>query len=286
MKTHLFIAAAAIMVSSCNQAELDKSSHDKDSLQSVVNERDISLNDFIASFNEVESNLDSIAVRQHIILSHTDKNSELKKDQKARINSEIQAINELMEQNRKKLADLNHKLKNSGNKNAELMKTIATINNQLAHKDQELSELNTKLLELNAQVATLNTSVDTLNKRNQAQSQTIDERTMALHTAYYVMGKSGELKDAKIIDRQGGLLGIGRTSKLNSDFDNSKFTRIDYTQTSSIAVNSDMKIITSHPTGTFMLEKDAKDKDIVKNIVITDPEKFWSTSKYLVIVKN
>ena len=109
---------------------------------------------------------------------------------------------------------------------------------------------------------------------------------MALHTAYYVMGKSGELKDAKIIDRQGGLLGIGRTSKLNSDFDNSKFTRIDYTQTSSIAVNSDMKIITSHPTGTFMLEKDAKDKDIVKNIVITDPEKFWSTSKYLVIVKN
>lgn len=286
MKTHLFIAAAAIMVSSCNQSELDKSSHDKDSLQSVVNERDISLNDFIASFNEVESNLDSIAVRQHIILSHTDKNSELKKDQKARINSEIQAINELMEQNRKKLADLNHKLKNSGNKNAELMKTIATINNQLAHKDQELSELNTKLLELNAQVATLNTSVDTLNKRNQAQSQTIDERTMALHTAYYVMGKSGELKDAKIIDRQGGLLGIGRTSKLNSDFDNSKFTRIDYTQTSSIAVNSDMKIITSHPTGTFMLEKDAKDKDIVKNIVITDPEKFWSTSKYLVIVKN
>ncbi len=286
MKTHLFIAAAAIMVSSCNQAELDKSSHDKDSLQSVVNERDISLNDFIASFNEVESNLDSIAVRQHIILSHTDKNSELKKDQKARINSEIQAINELMEQNRKKLADLNHKLKNSGNKNAELMKTIATINNQLAHKDQELAELNTKLLELNAQVATLNTSVDTLNKRNQAQSQTIDERTMALHTAYYVMGKSGELKDAKIIDRQGGLLGIGRTSKLNSDFDNSKFTRIDYTQTSSIAVNSDMKIITSHPTGTFMLEKDAKDKDIVKNIVITDPEKFWSTSKYLVIVKN
>lgn len=286
MKTHLFIAAAAIMVSSCNQAELDKSSHDKDSLQSVVNERDISLNDFIASFNEVESNLDSIAVRQHIILSHTDKNTELKKDQKARINSEIQAINELMEQNRKKLADLNHKLKNSGNKNAELMKTIATINNQLAHKDQELAELNTKLLELNAQVATLNTSVDTLNKRNQAQSQTIDERTMALHTAYYVMGKSGELKDAKIIDRQGGLLGIGRTSKLNSDFDNSKFTRIDYTQTSSIAVNSDMKIITSHPTGTFMLEKDAKDKDIVKNIVITDPEKFWSTSKYLVIVKN
>lgn len=286
MKTHLFIAAAAIMVSSCNQAELDKSSHDKDSLQSVVNERDISLNDFIASFNEVESNLDSIAVRQHIILSHTDKNSELKKDQKARINSEIQAINELMEQNRKKLADLNHKLKNSGNKNAELMKTIATINNQLAHKDQELAELNTKLLELNAQVATLNTSVDTLNKRNQAQSQTIDERTMALHTAYYVMGKSGELKDAKIIDRQGGLLGIGRTSKLNSDFDNSKFIRIDYTQTSSIAVNSDMKIITSHPTGTFMLEKDAKDKDIVKNIVITDPEKFWSTSKYLVIVKN
>ena len=109
---------------------------------------------------------------------------------------------------------------------------------------------------------------------------------MALHTAYFVVGKSNDLQDAKIIDRKGGLLGIGRTSKLSQDFDNSKFTRIDYTVTNNIAINSDMKIVTSHPTNSYTLEKDTKDNDLVKNIVITNPELFWSASKYLVVIKD
>ena len=47
-----------------------------------------------------------------------------------------------------------------------------------------------------------------------------------------------------------------------------------------------MKIITSHPSESYTLEKDAAKKDKVKNIVITNPDKFWSASKYLVVVKD
>jgi hypothetical protein len=47
-----------------------------------------------------------------------------------------------------------------------------------------------------------------------------------------------------------------------------------------------MKIITSHPSDSYTLDKDASDKDKVTNIVITNSEKFWSTSKYLVVVKD
>ena len=286
MKNYLFIAAAIVLLSSCNHAELDQSNRAKDSLTSVVNERDASINEFIASFNDMERNLDSVAIRQHIIAVNSDKPGELKPNQKARINDEIAAINNLMDQNRKQLAELKRKLKNSSGKNALLEKTIATLNDQLCEKDIELADLNAKLNALNAQVAQLQTSVDTLTAQNGAQFKTIADETMALHTAYYVIGKSNELQDSKIIDRKGGLLGIGKTSKLSGDFDNSKFTRIDYTQTSSIAVNSEMKMITSHPSDSYTLDKDDKDKDLVKNIVITNPEKFWSTSKYLVIVKD
>src|SRR5207253_11489062 len=82
----------------------------------------------------------------------------------------------------------------------------------------------------------------------------------------------------------GGLLGMGKTSKLSSNFDNSKFTKIDYTQTTVIAVNSDnVKIITSHPTDSYKMENDSKKKGVVRNLVITNPEKFWSASKYLVV---
>jgi hypothetical protein len=286
MKNYIIIAVAAFLMSACNQSELADSKQKNDSLMSIVNERNTAINEFIASFNEVESNLDSVAVRQHIISTNTEQKGELKPNQKTRINEEIASINELMEQNRKKLADLNRKLKSSTNKNKELEKMIVTINNQLEQKNVELTALNEKLNNLNAEVAQLQTSVTTLTDESNAKSMTIAEDTKALHTAYYVVGKSGELQDAKIIDRKGGLLGIGKTSKLTADFDNSKFTRIDYTQTGAIAVNSEMKMITSHPSDSYTLDKDAKDKNKVKNIVISNPEKFWSTSKYLVVVKD
>ena len=286
MKYYFLIAVAALLFSSCKQKELDQSNHDKDSLMGVVSEREASLNDFIASFNDVERNLDSVAAKQHVIVQTTDKTGELKPNQKTRINDEIAAINALMDQNRKKIAALNSKLKSSGNKNAQLEKTIETLNEQLVQKYAELKELNSRLDALNAQCAQLETSVNILTAENDAKSQTISDVTTALHTAYYVVGKSKELKDDKIIDRKGGLLGIGKTSKIAADFDNSKFTKIDYTQTTTIPVNSEMKMITSHPSDSYTLDKDASDKDKVTNIVITNSEKFWSASKYLVVVKD
>ena len=286
MKNYLFIAAAAFLMTACNQAEVDKGKHDNDSLLSVVSERDASINEFISSFNDVERNLDTVASRQHIINASTEKKGEFRQNQKDRINTEIAAINDLMDKNRKKLSDLNRKLKNSSHKNVELEKMIATITVQLSQKDIELTALNEKLNNLNVQVAQLQTSVNTLTEEGNAKSATIANDTKELHTAYFVVAKSDELQDDKIIDRKGGLLGIGRTSKLSADFDNSKFTRIDYTVTGTITVNSEMKIITSHPSDSYTLEMDTKDKDMVKSIVITNPEKFWSTSKYLVVVKE
>lgn len=292
MKNYLLIATATVLatatifMSSCNQKELADSNTSNDSLTTVLLERDSIMNLFIASFNDVERNLDSVAIRQHLLIVSTDKPGEFKPNQTARINAEIEAINNLMDQNRKQIAELSRKLKNSGNKNTQLAKTIATLNDQLAQKDIELASLNEKLNNLNAQVIELQTAVTALTEDGNAKAQIIIEETAALHTAYFVIGKTKDLEDDKLIDRQGGLLGMGKTSRLSGDFDNSKFTKIDYTQTTSIAINSEMKIITSHPTDSYKLERDAKDKDLVKNLIITNPEKFWSSSKYLVVVKG
>lgn len=286
MKIYLILAGAVLFFSSCNRKELADSKQANDSLSNVVSEREASLNEFIASFNEVERNLDSVAVKQHMIVKSADKPGEMSKDQKARINDQIAAINDLMEENRKKISELSRKLKGSSAKNATLEKTLATLSDQLNQKNLELEYLNAQLSALNAQVAQLEINVSTLSAENDEQSKTIEAETAALHSAYYVIGKSSELQDVKIIDRKGGLLGLGRTSQLRSDFDNSMFTRIDYTQTSNIAVNAEIKIITSHPSDSYKLEKDSKHKDVVKSIVITNPEKFWSASKYLVVIKK
>jgi predicted nuclease with TOPRIM domain len=286
MKYYLLMIATMLMMSACNQKKLAETEHEKDSLIAVLNQRDSSLNEFIGSFNDVERNLADVTEKQHVINVTTGKETELKSNQKERIKEQIAAINNLMDDNRKKIDELNRKIKSSSGKNAQLQKMVTTLNDQLAQKNKELADLNDKLNALNAQVGQLQTSVNSLTEENTSKTQTIAEQTTALHTAYYVVGKTKQLQDAKIIDRSGGLLGIGKTAKLSGNIDNSKFTRIDYTQTTSIPVNSEMKIVTSHPSDSYTLEKDTKDKDKVTSITITNPEKFWSESKYLVVLTH
>ena len=65
------------------------------------------------------------------------------------------------------------------------------------------------------------------------------------------------------------------------------FTAMDYTKTTEISINGrNAKVITSHPSDSYLLEVDKTNNEIIKNITIINPEKFWSVSKYLVIVKD
>jgi uncharacterized coiled-coil protein SlyX len=284
MKYFILLAAVALTFSSCNRAELERQKRMNDSLQSIVNDRDSSLSSYLGDFTSIEKNLDSISRKQNIISSSAENPAEFKQTPKDRINNQIAAINDLMEKNAKKLAELNRKLKASGNKNRTLQKMIETLNSQLAEKTSELAALNEKLASMSAEIAQLHTSLDSMAIENTTTHQTLTETTTALHTAYYIIGKQKELADKKIIDRTGGVLGIGRTASLNRNVDNSQFTKIDYTQVTTIPVNSKAKIATAHPSDSYNLDQDAK--KVVHNIIITNPEKFWSASKYLVVIKQ
>jgi hypothetical protein len=161
------------------------------------------------------------------------------------------------------------------------------MNGQLMQKDAELADLNTRLASLNLQVAQLITDVDTLTAENQRVNQTLNETKTALHAAYFVVGGRKDLEKSKVIDHKGGLLGIGTTKKLNENADPSQFTQIDYTQTTTIPVNGqNVRLVTSHPTDSYSLEKDGTNSKKVKNVVINDPDKFWRSSKYLVVMKD
>jgi uncharacterized coiled-coil protein SlyX len=294
MKKVVFAVIGLVSMAACNQGENEKLTRRNDSLAfvldekiAILNERDSSLNNFVSAFNEIEANLDSVAARQKIVSSYAggDKN-ELNKDRKANINAQIEAINELMIKNRKQIAQLSKNLKNSKEKNVLLEKTIETLTAQIAQKDTELAELNSKLTSSNAQVLTLSTRVDSLSEQNVAKTGTINSQIAKMHTAYYRVGELKTLKEEKVIEQKGGVLGIAKTAVLSKDFDTTKFTNIDYTKVTKIPVNgSDVKIITNHPSGSYTLVQDGE-KGKVTDLTVTNPEVFWSRSNYLVITKK
>ena len=67
----------------------------------------------------------------------------------------------------------------------------------------------------------------------------------------------------------------------NKDFNKDYFTRIDLRVTKTIKLYSkSAKLMTNHPEGSYSLEKDAQGQYVLR---ITNPQNFWSVSKYLVI---
>jgi uncharacterized coiled-coil protein SlyX len=284
MKNILVYVLSIILLAGCeyHKEELAQDAKTRDSLMSIVSSKDAVINDFLGSFNEIENNLMAVTQKQNQVSSDASAaGSDIKKPTKEKINEQINAINELMEKNKKKIAELQGKLKNSNGKMAELEKMIATLNDQMAQKNKELEGLNQQIASLNTTVEKLHTDVGDLTTQNTAKAKTIDDQTKAMHTAYYTVGNSKDLILKKVINKEGGFLGLGKQPILRSDFNADAFTTIDITQTTTIPVNSkEVKMVTSHPADSYKLDKD---KDKVTNLFITNADKFWKASKYLVL---
>lgn len=287
MKNYLFLAFGVFFLFvSCkndNEKNVQTTSRERDSLLIVLQERETTVSEFINSFNEVEKNLDAVRVKQNLISATSDKNNDLNSDQKARINNEIQAINALMETNTKALKQLKEQLKGSRSKNKDLEKTVVLLNDQLNYRYNELVYLNNKLFQMNLNIEELHIAMDTLYVINEEQAQVIDSKEAELRVAYYIIGSSNDFQKWNLIDKEGGFLGIGQSSKMSNNVDLNMFTKIDYLQTTSIPIEGRrVRIITTHPTGSFSLVKTG---NVVNSIMINDPKLFWSISKYLVVTK-
>jgi hypothetical protein len=76
---------------------------------------------------------------------------------------------------------------------------------------------------------------------------------------------------------------LEKLKKLKNNLNSSNFTRINYSETTSIPINcKKINIISTHPEKAFLL---IKDHQLIKNLYITDPIEFWRISKYLIIEK-
>jgi uncharacterized coiled-coil protein SlyX len=285
MKQYIALAAmAATLIFSCKdyKPEVDRLNHVRDSLLHAGGEKDSTIDGFLGNFNSINSSLDSINQLHNAITMDQKDNPEMKGTVKDRIRQNIESINRLLEQNSKRIAELSSKVKNSSVKLAQLQKMIGELNIKIAEKDSMITMLNTQVSEANVTISSLKTSVDTLNTVVKEKTQTVEEKTNMLNTAYYTMGTYKQLRDKKVLTKQGGFLGMGSNQMMIADFDTTQFTKVDITQTSTIPINTkDAKIITNHPTTTYRLDRT---KDKVNSINISDVNRFWSSSKYLVIV--
>ncbi len=248
-----------------------------DSLQQIISQRDTQINNMMATMNEIQEGFNEISEAENRVnLIQDDERA----DKASQIKEDIKFIADRMQQNRELIKKLQGQLRDSDFKSQELKKVIANMLRQLDEKDQQLQQLraeldakNIHIAELDETISNLNNNVTELKSESDEKSQIINNQETQLNTAWYVFGTRPELKDQRI------LMG---DKVLQQNFNKNYFTKIDIRVTREIKLYSkSARLLTSHPAGSYEL---MRDNNKMYTLAITNPQLFWSTSKYLVVV--
>lgn len=279
-KLFFMVCCAALLMTGCKDGKNAPglaSVQQTDSLNDVIAQKDSEINEMMGTLNDIEEGFRLIneAENRVALLKNGEGTSK-----KQNLRENIQFIAERMKQNRELIAKLQKQLESSTLKGGQLKKTIDNLTAQLEEKDKQLLALREELdkkdihiSELDETIGNLNTNVSNLSADNQQKAETINAQDKQLNTAWYVFGTKKELKGQHILE--GGKV-------MNGNFNKNYFTKVDIRNTTEIKLYSkSAKLLTAHPASSYSLTHDASKQYVLR---ITNPQIFWSTSKYLVVL--
>jgi len=249
------------------------------------------------TFQTIEDNLAEIRIREGVIesnLENPETDGNMSPEEK--IQNEIKMIEQIMEQNKALVAELNVKV---DSKNADLVKyknTIAQANKKLDSYKEEVANLMTMNEGLQSDLNTAKNNYSDLEgdyqtKVNEVDStyQVIDnqlselqKKDIEMNTVFYTVGSYKELSEENLVDKEGGLLGIGAAKVLTDNVDRNKLVKVDKREVKEIPIHGKkVELVTKHDITSYEI---VMNNDRAEKLVIKDPESFWRDSKYLVIL--
>lgn len=285
-KILLMLAAVLTLAVGCDTKKEKEQAKDNntatiDSLRQALTQSQNESSDLIETLSQIQDGFDQINEAEGRV---TVENRQGERANKQAIMENMAFIQRTLKLNRELISNLQQQLRTTSQSDArtksKLEEMVANFTKQLEDKNKEIESLREELAkrdiqiaEQGEQIASLNTNVSSLSQQNEAKARTVAAQDKELHTAYYVFGTKKELREQRILKR-------GDVLKSN-DFNKDYFTRIDLRVTKTIRLYSkSAKLVTNHPAGSYSLEKDAQGQYTLR---ITDPQAFWSVSKYLVI---
>ena len=280
MKKLLMMAClAAFVLTGCKDGKTtaDNGAIQRDSLNSIIAQKDSELNDMMGTINEIQDGLNQINEAENRVTLLKNGEGATKKQ---KLKEDVQFIATRMKQNRELIAKLQKQVSNSSIQSEQLKKTIANLTKQLEEKEKQLQALREELdkqdihiMELDETINNLNTKSNRLTSESNRKTEVINAQDKQINTAWYVFGTKKELRNQHIMED-----GKVMTGNFNKNY----FTKVDIRDLSEIKLYSkSAKLLTTHPSSSYNLVRDANKQYILR---ITNPQIFWSTSKYLVVL--
>jgi predicted nucleic acid-binding Zn-ribbon protein len=290
IRVSIAVLLLVALATSCNVERSEK-------YQTLLAERDSLYTEAVAAkggfdqalntINEIENALEAVRAQENIIMMDNQEGNTNKAV------SEINAIQQTLQENRTKIANLEKQLIEQGTTSKALKQTVSRLKKQLEEKDtyinslkdelqqsrQQIEDLSVQVSDLNANISDLNSSLDVMTVQNAAQQATIENQDAQLNAVWICIATQDVLVEKGIVSK-GGLFTVSEISK--QGFDRSQFTQADKRTIDHVALNTMRpKVMTTHPESSYVIEDDTEND--VKVLRIIDKDAFWSMSNYLVV---
>lgn len=297
----LTLAAVAFAVTACDASkkELEKTlaqvqqiSSEKDSLLKDV----MATSQFIAEVNTELAKVRSRTAGKPVQGQPGEMESNLTPAQQR------EAIKTRVAELTQRLNDSESRLNASRNRVRDLTANNAALATQLASYDSTIASFKTIIDGQKTEIASLTEQIGALQAENtglKAEKATLTQEKATLATekqeliveknmVYYVIGTEDELVRKGIVAKQGGMLGLGKTTVPGAALNPADFTAVDRTQLMDIAFPKSDKAyrIVSRQDITALATAPDKSNRIKGGLKITDAPKFWGPSKFLILMEQ
>lgn len=287
-KSLLLLLPTLLIMAACGgNKSVDKETllHENDSLRQANAEISNYYEEMVESMGEIYADMQVIKSAENFVIEQSNDTGDISASTQSRIKADIELLSKTLNRNRERIAELEKKLQSSNMNSSALKKSIEQFKLQLAEKDSlivalqaSLAERDVRISELDAAVNNLTTQVADLSTIRDEQESVIVSQDVALNEVYYVYAYTDVLRENNILTG-GGL--FSRTEVLKGDFNKDYFTKADARTLQSIFLEGKkVKVCTSHPEDSYEL---VKDNEGFYTLNILDANKFWRTSRYLVV---
>ena len=284
----IVMAAFRLFFASCVDND-EQAAAVADSLQSVIDQKDVEIDALFEVLSDIENNLTAVSSRYSQIATLRQQHPEKNANVKGQITDQLAVIENIMSQNKAKIASLNSKVANLNEENSKLQTFIESLNARMAEQENQINGLMNELTISKETIKKLSGNVDELTQANQEKDSRIAQQQEEMayladqsHRAYYVIGSYDELKEKGVVNKEGGLL--FKTQKATNNVNVKNFTLIDKNKVTSFDVNlRKARLISKHPEGSYEFVYDETDSKMVRKLVVKDVAAFWSNTDFLIV---
>ena len=245
-----------------------------DSLRQANQQQQNSLQEMTTFVTTMSDGMNAIAQQENMIFNNGgNEGTSLDKEQ---LKSHLETLANTLTEQRSKIKALTDSLKARGADLSKMQGLIDNLTRQLEEKDKVIAQLRQDVEQKNFSIADLQKKLNVAmagSAKYEQRAAKAEKELATITSAYVLMGTKEALLDGGYIDK--------RKHVQTETMPKGDFTKVNIYQFTELDIPTrSPKLLTDHPRKSYSIEKIDKEN---RKLVITNPQLFWSSSRYLII---